>query len=114
MWRRVLLVLGVVAFLAVSAVLARWLSAEGAERGLVTDLLRQRDGAAVEIVAYDSSTAHALSTTTGTTRVVWRTPGRLPTVQCVRVRRNGSAVTGMSITLLSLSPPIRRTAACPR
>lgn len=66
----------------------------------------------LQIAAFDSATSHALASRTANTRVVWRTPGRLPTVQCVRVRRKGSAVTGMSVTLLSLSLPIARMSAC--
>jgi hypothetical protein len=69
-------------------------------------------GEKVLIVAFESQTSHALTTKTATTRVVWKVAGRLPTVQCVRVRRKGSVVSGLSVSLLSLSRPIRRTAAC--
>ena len=66
----------------------------------------------LQIVALDSGTSHALSSKTADTRVVWRTSGRLPTVQCVRVRRKGSIFAGMSVTLESLSLPIGRQSAC--
>jgi hypothetical protein len=66
----------------------------------------------VSIVRVDSETSHALSTKTGETRVVWITPGRLTTVQCVLVRRGGTPLSGQSVTLLDLSAPIGRTAAC--
>jgi hypothetical protein len=45
--------------------------------------------------------------------VVWITPGRLTTVQCVLVRREGSAITGASVTLLRVSAPIGRESSCP-
>jgi hypothetical protein len=66
----------------------------------------------VEIIRYDSATARALSTQTGPTRVVWRGPGRLPTVQCVLVRRDGNPAAGTSVTLLRLSTPIDRESSC--
>jgi hypothetical protein len=66
----------------------------------------------VEIVAYDSATSYALGATSGPTRVVWRTPDRLTTVQCVQVRRTGSVLSGLSVNVTALSEPIRRTASC--
>jgi hypothetical protein len=66
----------------------------------------------LEIIRYDSHTAHALSATTGPTRVVWRIGDGLPTVQCVRVRRTGSVLTGPAVTLLGLTAPIGREAGC--
>ncbi|HEU4657460.1 MAG TPA: hypothetical protein VFR97_08045 [Capillimicrobium sp.] len=146
MRRWAVIAVAVVAFVGIAVVLARWLSAEGAERGLVTDLLRAQargdadamlavlddgcrerpaceatvraDAAAlrsegeIEIVAYDSSTSYALGAAEGPTRVVWRAPGRLTTVQCVEVERGGNALTGPSVQLLSIGRPIGRTAAC--
>lgn len=137
--------LGVLAFLAISGMLARWLQADNVERSRVVALLqaqasgdtggivrhldrcaarpacvagasdavaRLRRPGKVLVVAYDSSTAHALAGRTGTTRVVWKTPDTLTVVQCVLVRRSGNALTGVSVTLLRLTPPIPRTAAC--
>jgi hypothetical protein len=66
----------------------------------------------VEIASYESGTAYALGTKTAPTRVVWLAPGRLTTVQCVGVRREGDVLTGLSVRLVSISAPIRRTAAC--
>ena len=141
--RRLAIAAGVVAFLAVSGVLARWLSADGTERAQVERLLsaqargdaaamareldrcdpaceqrlqrlasRLRRPGELEVVRYDSRTARALGDETGPTRVVWQLPGTLPTVQCVQVRRNGGAVAGMRVRLVSLSAPIDREAAC--
>jgi hypothetical protein len=66
----------------------------------------------LEIVAYDSSTAYSLTSASGPTRVAWTAPGRLPTVQCVAVRRTGNVLSGVSVSLTALSRPIGRTAAC--
>ena len=141
--RRVAIAAAVVAFLAVSAVVARWLQADNAERAKVERLLQAQgrgDAAAMareiddcgracrtgverlatrlsrpgelEIVRYDSQTAHALGSAAGATRVVWQLPGTLPTVQCVEVRRTGNALTGPGVTLRSLSAPIGREASC--
>jgi hypothetical protein len=66
----------------------------------------------VTIVRIDSATSHALTSKTGQTRVVWITPGRLTTVQCVLVERTGTPLSGQSVTLLDLSAPIGRQAAC--
>lgn len=145
MRRRLAVLAAVLAFVAVSVVLARWLSAEGAERGRITDLLdaqargdvpamlaeidgcasrpacvasirrnasRLRSRGKVEIVAYESGTSRALRPAAGPTRVVWRAGARLPTVQCVLVRRKRGLLAGPSVSLTSLSDPIRRTAAC--
>jgi hypothetical protein len=141
--RRVAIAVAVLAFLAASAVVTRWLQADNAERGKVERLLEAQgrgdaaamaaeiedcdarcrgrlDGLAaelrtrgrVEIVRYDSKTAHAVTATTGPTRVVWRAGSRLPTVQCVTVSRTGNALTGPRVTLLALSGPIGREASC--
>jgi hypothetical protein len=143
--RLVLIAAGVVVFVAIAVVLARWLTAENAERNHVSDvleaqargdapaMLRLIDGcsarpacrAAVEadardlkdpgkvsIVAYESATSHALGEKSGPTRVVWKTPTRLPTVQCVQIRRTGNVLSGPSVTVTGLSEPIGRESAC--
>ena len=145
MRRAVPIVITAVVFVAIAAVLARWLSAENAERDQVVELLRAqargderamldqidgclarpacvgivranaralRDPGAIEIVAYDSETSHTLGPARGPTRVVWRTPDRLPTVQCVEIRRTGNVLSGPSVTVTGLSEPIDREAAC--
>jgi hypothetical protein len=73
---------------------------------------RLRTPGRLQIVAYDSATAHALGAQDGPTRVVWRTPRRLTTVQCVQVRRGGNVLSGPSVTVTGLSEPIGRQAAC--
>jgi hypothetical protein len=134
-----------VAFLAVSALVARWLHADNVERAMVHRLLeaqargdaagmaRELDGcdapcrrslerlaarmgagpdAEVEIVRHDSSTARTLGADEGPTRVVWRRPPGLPTVQCVTVRRTGNPLTGPDVHLTRISEPIAREAGC--
>jgi hypothetical protein len=145
MRRWVVIGVGIVVFVAISVVLARWLTVDNAERDRVETLLRAQaagDGAAlardidgcsadpacvarmakqarqlrtsgrVEIVAYDSATSHALGPKDGPTRVVWKTPSRLTTVQCVAIRRTGNVLSGASVTVTALSEPIGRQAGC--
>jgi hypothetical protein len=142
--RALVIAVAVIAFLAVSVVVARWLSADTDERGQVVDLLRAqsrgdapamlrmlddcRDPACVatvranarrlrghgelKVALYQSGTAHVLRGRTKQTRVVWFTPGRLTTVQCVLVRRTGNVLAGVSVSLLRLSAPIGRESGC--
>jgi hypothetical protein len=74
---------------------------------------RLRAPGELKIALYQSQTAHALGSRTKPTRVVWFTPGRLTTVQCVLVRRRGGVLAGTSISLLALSAPIGRESSCP-
>jgi hypothetical protein len=68
----------------------------------------------LKIALYQSQTAHSVTSRTKYTRVVWFTPGRLPTVQCVLVRRKGSAFAGMTVTLLRVTAAFRdRESSCP-
>lgn len=73
---------------------------------------RMRRPGEVEIVRYDSETAHALGEQDGTARVVWRAGQGLPIVQCVRVRRTGSMLRGPVVRLTGLSAPIGLEASC--
>jgi hypothetical protein len=137
----------VVLFLAVSFLLARFLSTENTERddelaliqaqakGDVPGVLsllsgcrerpscvalvranvanpRLRRAGAVKILSIKSSTAYALTSTSGKTRLAWTVIGKLPVVQCVQVRRTGNFLQGMTISLLSLSAPIPNEADC--
>ena len=144
MKRALLIAAAVIAVLAISALVARWLNNDTAERAKVVDLLRaqakgdaatmlkivdcpdtaceqlirenartQRGRGELKIALYQSQTAHSVTSRTKPTRVVWFTPGRLTTVQCVLVRRSGNVIAGGSITLLRLSAPIGRESSCP-
>ena len=135
---RVGIAAAVVAFLVVSALIARWLQADNAERAKVVRLLEaqvagdadamaaelescdaacrrlattlERPGE-LEIVRYDSDTARSFGAARGPTRVVWRTRSTLTTVQCVEVERTGSPA-DRRVTLLRLSGPIDRQGSC--
>lgn len=96
------------------AVVARLDCADAACEALArANARRLRGPGPLEIVRYDSETSHALGGATGQVRVVWQSPGRLTTVQCVLVVRTGSALTGPSVTLQRLSAPIGRESSCP-
>ena len=140
-----LIALAIVAFLAISFELARWLATESTERDKVHRLLEAeargdapamlaqlhgcsdpacratvarnarilRRRGAVKIVSYESGTSYALGAATGDTRVAWTSLKQgLVVVQCVSVRRGGSALAGRSVTLLRISAPIDRTGSC--
>ena len=132
-------------FVAVSVLLARFLSTENVERdqeasllqaqakGDVQRMLAQLDGCrarpaclatvranadrlrrpgVVKILSLKSSTAYALTGASGKTRLAWTVIGRLPIVQCVEVRRTGNPISGITVTLRSLSAPIPNEADC--
>jgi hypothetical protein len=146
--RPVLIVLAVVAFLAVSVGVTRYLNTDTVERARVVELLRDQargdapamlkrlrdcDDAAcvatvranatklrrrgeVKIALYQSQTAHALTSRTKYTRVVWFPSGQeaRTTVQCVLVRRAGNAIAGMTVSLLRITAAFRdRESSCP-
>jgi hypothetical protein len=135
----------VVAFLGLSALLARFLSVENDERdkdlallqaqarGDVAGMLAQLSGCAasaacatvvranaqslrrsgaVKILSLKSPTAYSLTGATGKTRIAWTVIGRLPVVQCIEVRRTGNPISGIKVTLLSLSAPIENEGDC--
>jgi len=143
--RIVLITVGVLLFLTISGVLARYLSSENVERdhewalmqaearGDVPEMLAQLSGCranascvatvradaaslrrpgAVEILSTQSTTNHSLGGSIGETRVAWKVSGRYPVVQCVRVRRSGDFLTGISVSLLRVGPRIGSTADC--
>ena len=132
-------------FVAVSVLLARFLSTENVERdkeasllqaqakGDVQRMLAQLDGCrarpaclatvranadrlrrpgVVKVLSLKSSTAYALTGASGKTRLAWTVIGRLPVVQCVEVRRTGNPISGITVTLRSLSAPIPNEADC--
>jgi hypothetical protein len=143
--RAVLITLGVVLFLAISGVAARFFATENVERdhelillraqaaGDVPGMLAQLPGCAarpsclatvrenaarlrrpgsVLILTTQSTTNHSLTSSSGETRLAWKVNGRLPVVQCVRVRRSGNFVTGISVALQELGAQIPSTADC--
>jgi hypothetical protein len=140
-----LIVAGVLVFLVVSGLLARFFAAENVERSDELALIEAEtrgDGAGVvkgihhcraspacvasavanaralrragspKILSVKSKNSHSLESSTGTTRVAWTVIGRLPVVQCVKVHRSGNFLTGINVTLLSLSAPISNEGVC--
>jgi hypothetical protein len=73
---------------------------------------RLRRAGSVKILSLTSATANSPGGATGRTRVAWTVLGQTPIVQCVDVRRTGSALTGVDVKLLSLSRPIPNEADC--
>lgn len=66
-----------------------------------------------KILSLESGTAYALGSKTALTRVAWTVVGRgLPVVQCVTVRRSGTALAGRRVSLLRVSAPIGNQASC--
>ncbi len=143
--RIALIAVGVLLFLAISGVLARYFSSENVERdhewalmqaeargdvpGMLVQLAGCRASAAcvatvradaaalrrpgaVEILSVQSTTNHSLTSSVGESRVAWKVAGRYPVVQCVRVRRSGNFLTGISIALLHVGPRIGDTSDC--
>lgn len=145
--RIVLICLGIVVFLAISGLLARWLTVEDLERdedlelvqaeargdaGAMIDKLegcsgspsceasvrrlvanpRLRRHGAVKVLDLESPTAYSLTGATGRTRFAWTVLGTLPVVQCIEVRRTGSFLSGIDLSLLAISAPIDNEADC--
>jgi hypothetical protein len=72
----------------------------------------ERSGS-VSILQLEPSTSFSLGSTLGTARVAFRIGDSLPIVQCVRVRRAGSVLSGLRIELLAVSAPKKGDASCP-
>lgn len=85
----------------------------GCRAAVTANARRLRRPGTVKILRFDSGTAYALASQTGTTRVVWGVIGPgLPVVQCVEVAREGTALAGRTITLRRLSGPIPNQSSC--
>jgi hypothetical protein len=72
-----------------------------------------RHAGAVSIIQLQPSTSFSLGGTEGTARVAWDVGGSLPIVQCVKVRRAGNPISGLSVQLLEVSKRIASDTACP-
>ncbi|HZO36132.1 MAG TPA: hypothetical protein VFB41_04570 [Solirubrobacteraceae bacterium] len=81
--------------------------------GVIALAKRMRRSGDPKIIAYRSRTAYALGADTGLTRVAWTIVNRqLPVVQCVLVRRTGTALAGRRVSLLRVSAPIDNESDC--
>jgi hypothetical protein len=67
----------------------------------------------VSILQLQPSTGFSLTSTLGYARVAWNVGGSLPRVQCVKVRRAGNVLSGISIQLLSITRRLAGDATCP-
>jgi hypothetical protein len=68
----------------------------------------------VSVIDYGASTGFSLGSTLGTARVAWEIVTQTkPVVQCVRVRRAGNILSGITIELLEISKRINSGADCP-
>jgi hypothetical protein len=67
---------------------------------------------AVKILSVKSPTAYSLTGATGRTRLAWTVIGTPPVVQCVGVSRTGNALTGIHVSLLTISAQIPGEADC--
>jgi hypothetical protein len=78
----------------------------------------QQDAAAlklsgsVSILALDTSNSFPLTGGSGTARVAWQA-GSLPVTQCVKVKRTGNALSGLTVELTELSLRIKTSEDCP-
>ncbi|HVE69687.1 MAG TPA: hypothetical protein VNB64_14025 [Solirubrobacteraceae bacterium] len=105
----------VVAFLALSAVVARVIGAGSAARAdAIEAVKRQAAPGRFRVLNVDGVGGFAPAGRTETARVAWKAGERLPVVQCVRVRRSGDPLSGYDVDVLRVSPPIGREADCPR
>lgn len=142
-----LICVGVAIFIAISGLLARWLTVENLERDEDLELVQAEargDAAAmigklsgcrasascqasvrrlladprvhrhgeVKVLNLESPTAYSLTGATGKTRFAWTVLGSLPVVQCIEVRRTGSFLAGIDVSLLAISPPIPNEGDC--
>jgi hypothetical protein len=138
-------VLGVLVFLAISALLARFFSVENVERDDELTLIKAetrgdpagvvkaihhcsadpacvasaqanakllRRAGSPKILSVKSTNSHSLTSSTGTARLAWTVIGKLPVVQCVKIHRSGNFLTGIEVTVLSLSAPIANEGVC--
>lgn len=115
MRRLAVIAVAVLAFLAVSGLLARHLSFEGREREALLGALRAQplSGGEVEILRIDSDTAYSLGPARGPSRVAWRRPSTDRTyVQCADVERTGTVVSARRIILHGLGRPIGLESSC--
>lgn len=100
------------AFLVLSAALARLLATAGAERAAVIEAVKARAAGEVRVLRFDGPSRLALGTRTGTARIVWSAGTGVPVVQCAHVQRRGDLVSGFEVSVRRLSRPIGREAGC--
>ena len=80
---------------------------------IAADVAALKHAGTVLILTLQPSTSFSLGGTVGTARVAWNVGSSLPITQCVRVRRVGSALSGLRIELLAVTPRLQADAICP-
>ena len=102
-----------VAFLGVSALVARVIGAGSSARSHAIDAVERQAGPGkFRILRVDGVGGFAVTGRTETARIAWKAGTRLPVVQCVRVRRTGDPFSGYDVSVLRISRPIPREADC--
>lgn len=81
---------------------------------VVSDARRLRRSGKVLILADQSQTAYAVTSTVGDTRIAWKAGSALPVVQCITVSRSGNAISGLTVRLLAIGGRIPSEADCAR
>ena len=76
------------------------------------DAVSLRRPGEVKILSVKSRTSYSLGAASGKTRIAWIVIGRLPVVQCVKVRRSGNVIAGIDVKLFAISTPIANEADC--
>lgn len=84
----------------------------GCQARVRADAAALRRSGAVSILQLQPSTGFSLGSTVGNARVAWKTPASLPIVQCVRVRRAGNALRGITIELEAITAKLAGDAVC--
>jgi hypothetical protein len=114
--KAILVVLGIALVLFGSWVAANVLSAAARERDDAEELAKQQAAGRpgdFQVLRIDQPRPYGLRSREAVVRVVWRTGTALPVVQCVLVRRDGSALSGFDVEALRISRPIGRESGCP-
>jgi hypothetical protein len=109
--RVALIVLGVLLFLVISGLLARFFSAENVERSDELALVEaETRGDAASVVA----NIHGCAASAQCVALAKANAKRLrrAVVQCVKVRRSGNFLTGINVTVQALSAPIANEGVC--
>jgi hypothetical protein len=81
---------------------------------VVSDARLLRRSGKVLILADQSQTAYAATSTVGDTRIAWKAGTALPIVQCITVSRSGNAISGLTVRLLAIGGRIPSQSDCAR
>ena len=83
-------------------------------RRAATNAVALQHAGSVSIIQLQPSTSFSIGGTEGAARVAWNVGSYpLPIVQCVRVRRAGNPISGLTVELLEVSRRIASDADCP-